>query len=162
MCEATYLRKKKMVKMSGLEPPTPCMSSRYSNQLSYTFIVRMRCSFVDRGIEYIIYISVCQYLFWNFSKFFGFFYERNFLKFSLPFAVSEWVKSPQQTGNPRRRFTFFQNRKSSENKLLRLGYRKVPTYKQPSSTDHRLFFCGGISRLQKSFFAFLPQRMTVT
>ena len=27
-----------VVKMSGLEPPTPCMSSRYSNQLSYTFI----------------------------------------------------------------------------------------------------------------------------
>ena len=27
-----------MVKTSGLEPPTPCMSSRYSNQLSYAFI----------------------------------------------------------------------------------------------------------------------------
>lgn len=23
--------------MSGIEPPTPCMSSKYSNQLSYTF-----------------------------------------------------------------------------------------------------------------------------
>ena len=29
-----------MVKTSGLEPPTPCMSSRYSNQLSYAFIVK--------------------------------------------------------------------------------------------------------------------------
>ena len=28
-----------VVKTSGLEPPTPCMSSRYSNQLSYTFII---------------------------------------------------------------------------------------------------------------------------
>lgn len=28
----------KMVKTSGFEPPTPCMSSRYSNQLSYAFI----------------------------------------------------------------------------------------------------------------------------
>ena len=27
-----------MVKTSGLEPPTPCMSSRYSNQLSYAFV----------------------------------------------------------------------------------------------------------------------------
>ena len=27
-----------LVKTSGLEPPTPCMSSRYSNQLSYAFI----------------------------------------------------------------------------------------------------------------------------
>ena len=27
-----------VVKMNGLEPSTPCMSSRYSNQLSYTFI----------------------------------------------------------------------------------------------------------------------------
>ena len=27
-----------MVKMNGLEPSTPCMSSRYSNQLSYTFM----------------------------------------------------------------------------------------------------------------------------
>ncbi len=27
-----------MVKTSGLEPPTPCMSSKYSNQLSYAFI----------------------------------------------------------------------------------------------------------------------------
>gem|GEM_PF-4569280 len=26
-----------VVKTSGLEPPTPCMSSRYSNQLSYAF-----------------------------------------------------------------------------------------------------------------------------
>lgn len=24
-----------MVRTSGLEPPTPCMSSKYSNQLSY-------------------------------------------------------------------------------------------------------------------------------
>ena len=29
--------KRHMVKTSGLEPPTPCMSSRYSNQLSYAF-----------------------------------------------------------------------------------------------------------------------------
>ena len=27
-----------LVKTSGLEPPTPCMSSRYSNQLSYAFL----------------------------------------------------------------------------------------------------------------------------
>ena len=27
-----------VVKMNGLEPSTPCMSSRYSNQLSYTFM----------------------------------------------------------------------------------------------------------------------------
>ena len=27
-----------LVKTGGLEPPTPCMSSRYSNQLSYAFI----------------------------------------------------------------------------------------------------------------------------
>ena len=26
-----------LVKTSGLEPPTPCMSSKYSNQLSYAF-----------------------------------------------------------------------------------------------------------------------------
>lgn len=30
-----------LVRMSGLEPPTPCMSSRYSNQLSYT----LKCSY---------------------------------------------------------------------------------------------------------------------
>ena len=60
MGEATYLRKKKVVKMSGLEPPTPCMSSRYSNQLSYTFI----CGhFLDREKEYITNVPVCQYLF---------------------------------------------------------------------------------------------------
>ena len=28
-----------LVKTSGFEPPTPCMSSRYSNQLSYAFII---------------------------------------------------------------------------------------------------------------------------
>ncbi len=27
-----------LVRMNGLEPSTPCMSSRYSNQLSYTLI----------------------------------------------------------------------------------------------------------------------------
>ena len=31
-----------MVKTSGLEPPTPCMSSRYSNQLSYAFMNGIR------------------------------------------------------------------------------------------------------------------------
>ena len=30
----------KMVWMNGLEPSTPCMSSRYSNQLSYTHVLR--------------------------------------------------------------------------------------------------------------------------
>ena len=29
-----------LVKTSGLEPPTPCMSSRYSNQLSYAFVLK--------------------------------------------------------------------------------------------------------------------------
>lgn len=28
-----------MVWINGLEPSTPCMSSRYSNQLSYAFII---------------------------------------------------------------------------------------------------------------------------
>ncbi len=31
-----------MVKMEGFEPTTPCMSSKYSNQLSYTFIFNWR------------------------------------------------------------------------------------------------------------------------
>ena len=30
-----------VVKMNGLEPSTPCMSSRYSNQLSYTHIGKL-------------------------------------------------------------------------------------------------------------------------
>lgn len=29
-----------MVRTSGLEPPTPCMSSKYSNQLSYALLFR--------------------------------------------------------------------------------------------------------------------------
>ena len=37
-----------MVKTSGLEPPTPCMSSRYSNQLSYAFIKSTVSAAVDR------------------------------------------------------------------------------------------------------------------
>ena len=36
-----------MVKTSGLEPPTPCMSSKYSNQLSYAFI-SYRCNYYNR------------------------------------------------------------------------------------------------------------------
>ena len=35
--EHILLRIQLLVKMNGLEPSTPCMSSRYSNQLSYTF-----------------------------------------------------------------------------------------------------------------------------
>jgi hypothetical protein len=42
-----------LVRTSGLEPPTPCMSSKYSNQLSYalmsratTIIIAYRSSFV--------------------------------------------------------------------------------------------------------------------
>ena len=66
MCEATYLRKKKVVKMSGLEPPTPCMSSRYSNQLSYTFMFQIAASFANRMIEYIIDHFFCQYFFEKF------------------------------------------------------------------------------------------------
>ena len=69
---------KKVVKMSGLEPPTPCMSSRYSNQLSYTFMFQKRYSFVNREIEYNTYIFLCQYLFWNFLKIFKSFLTRDF------------------------------------------------------------------------------------
>ena len=40
-----------LVRMSGLEPMTPCMSSRYSNQLSYTlttiFIIAHLFRFVN-------------------------------------------------------------------------------------------------------------------
>ena len=36
-----------VVKTSGLEPPTPCMSSKYSNQLSYAFI-SYRCNYYNR------------------------------------------------------------------------------------------------------------------
>ena len=32
--------------MSGLEPMTPCMSSRYSNQLSYTLTTKSIISYV--------------------------------------------------------------------------------------------------------------------
>ena len=36
-----------LVRTSGLEPPTPCMSSKYSNQLSYAFI-SYRCNYYNR------------------------------------------------------------------------------------------------------------------
>ena len=51
--EAAHLRKKNVVKMSGLEPPTPCMSSRYSNQLSYTFIYRSFFQTTSSSISHI-------------------------------------------------------------------------------------------------------------
>ena len=33
------------MRMSGLEPMTPCMSSRYSNQLSYTLTTKTIISY---------------------------------------------------------------------------------------------------------------------
>lgn len=43
------------MRMSGLEPMTPCMSSRYSNQLSYTltteFIIAHFIPFVNPYFE---------------------------------------------------------------------------------------------------------------
>ena len=42
--ERFRFNKRNLVKMSGFEPPTPCMSSKYSNRLSYTFIFVCRQS----------------------------------------------------------------------------------------------------------------------
>ena len=45
-CEADKLKNRSLsetvfwMRMSGLEPMTPCMSSRYSNQLSYTLTTK--------------------------------------------------------------------------------------------------------------------------
>ena len=39
-----------LVRMSGLEPPTPCMSSKYSDQLSYT----LKClSMISQGCVFV-------------------------------------------------------------------------------------------------------------
>ena len=35
-----------LVRMSGLEPPTPCMSSKYSDQLSYTLVCSAMLSYI--------------------------------------------------------------------------------------------------------------------
>ena len=40
-----------LVRMSGLEPPTPCMSSKYSDQLSYT----LKC--VDIITQYNLFVN---------------------------------------------------------------------------------------------------------
>ncbi len=45
------------MRMSGLEPMTPCMSSRYSNQLSYTLTTE----------------SIISYVFGFVNPYFGFF-----------------------------------------------------------------------------------------
>ena len=41
-----------LVETTGLEPVTPCMSSKYSNQLSYAsvtgYIIHAKCEFVNR------------------------------------------------------------------------------------------------------------------
>ena len=37
--------------MSGLEPMTPCMSSRYSNQLSYTLTTKTIISYFIRFVK---------------------------------------------------------------------------------------------------------------
>ena len=41
----SYERYRFLVRMSGLEPMTPCMSSRYSNQLSYTLTTKTIISY---------------------------------------------------------------------------------------------------------------------
>ncbi len=39
------------MRMSGLEPMTPCMSSRYSNQLSYTLTTEFIISHLRRFVK---------------------------------------------------------------------------------------------------------------
>ena len=53
-----------VVKTSGLEPPTPCMSSKYSNQLSYAFIFCL--------IYYCLFIG-----------------NANFIKLAFPFGAGD-------------------------------------------------------------------------
>ena len=47
-----------LVETTGLEPVTPCMSSKYSNQLSYASV----------SIYYTHYKNRCQYRFWVITK----------------------------------------------------------------------------------------------
>ena len=65
-----------MVRTSGLEPPTPCMSSRYSNQLSYALttinIIAWSGGFVKRKMEFCqkaaLYIKIRMILSVNYTK----------------------------------------------------------------------------------------------
>ena len=69
-----------MVWINGLEPSTPCMSSRYSNQLSYTHIFENRyyyisiCSKNQLCVPTNITAKICLYL--SFLLFFSVFSRR--------------------------------------------------------------------------------------
>ena len=60
-----------MVETSGLEPLTPCMSSKYSNQLSYASKYRKKRSASFAPIYFITIKDFCQELKTLFVKYFS-------------------------------------------------------------------------------------------